>query len=83
MDPSNGDGFIFINKRRTLIKVLVWDRNGYVIYYKRLENGTIEIPTGGSNSLPVSTLIMMLEGIELKSAKQRKRYQNKIEILAS
>ncbi|MBK8505479.1 MAG: IS66 family insertion sequence element accessory protein TnpB [Saprospiraceae bacterium] len=33
-DLLSGDGFIFLNKRRTLIKVLVWDRTGYVIYYK-------------------------------------------------
>ena len=81
-DPVNGDGYVFINKRRTLIKILVWDRTGYVIYYKRLERGTIEIPIPGSNQLSISTLVMMLEGIKLTSIKHRKRYKSGAEIRA-
>ncbi len=82
MDPTSGDGFIFVNKRRTLIKILVWDRNGYVIYYKRLEKGTIEIPKGSDNYIPVSTLVMMLEGIDIESVTRRKRYSKQVEIRA-
>jgi transposase len=37
----SGDVFIFVNRRRTLIKLLVWDKSGFVIYYKRLEQGTL------------------------------------------
>ena len=77
-DLTKGDGFVFINKRRTLIKVLVWDRTGFVIYYKKLVRGTFELPEQeeGSNhsSLTLSTLLLMLEGIELKSIQFRKRY---------
>ena len=76
-DLTKGDGFVFINKRRTLIKILVWDRTGFVIYYKKLVRGTIELPEQqeGSNhrSLPLSTLLLMLEGIELKSVQFRHR----------
>ena len=43
-DPLSGEVFVFINRRRTHIKLLVWDRSGFVLYYKRLEEGTFEIP---------------------------------------
>ena len=73
---TSGDVFIFINKPRNSIKLLVWDRNGFVIYYKRLEEGTFEIPAGDEKSIVIKwdELIMMLEGIALKSVKRRKRY---------
>jgi len=77
-DLLKGDGFIFINKRRTLIKILVWDRTGYVIYYKKLSSGTLELPewneTTASQSIDLPTLLMMLEGVEIGSAKLRKRF---------
>lgn len=73
---TSGDVFIFINKPRHSIKLLVWDRNGFVIYYKRLEEGTFEIPAGDEKSVIVKweELIMMLEGISLKSVERKKRY---------
>lgn len=73
----NGDGFIFINKRRTLIKILMWDRSGFVIYYKKLASGTIEIPKDSDAQISVSTLLMMLEGVDLKQARFRKRFKRK------
>lgn len=73
---TSGDVFIFINKPRNSIKLLVWDRNGFVIYYKRLEEGTFEIPAGNEKSVVIKwdELVMMLEGISLKSVQRRKRY---------
>ena len=67
----SGDGFVFINKRRTMIKLLVWDRNGFVIYYKQLAGGSFELPRGGASQhnrieLSMSSLLMILEGIEMK-----------------
>ncbi len=77
-DLLTGDGFIFINKRRTLIKILAWDRTGYVIYYKKLSSGTLELPEGEdktiSQTIDSSTLLMILEGVDLGSAKFRKRF---------
>ena len=70
-DPLSGEVFVFINRRRTHIKLLVWNRNGFVIY-KRLEKGTFEIPATGT--LSWHQLVLMLEGISLKSARYRKRY---------
>ena len=74
----SGDGYVFVNKRRTMIKILVWDRTGFVIYYKRLSSGTIELPkTNASISSPlsVSKLLLMLEGVSLESFRWRKRYK--------
>ncbi len=74
--PTSGDVFVFLNRRRTHIKLLSWDRNGFVLYYKRLEKGTFEAPTmkaGGALSWP--KLMLMLEGVSLRSARFRKRYE--------
>jgi len=77
-DPLSGDVFIFINRRRNLLKLLVWDQSGFVIYYKRLESGTFEVPArkNGSKSIVVGReeLVMILEGISLEKVKRRKRY---------
>ena len=43
-DPLSGEVFIFLNRRRTQMKLLVWDRSGFVIWGKRLERGTFELP---------------------------------------
>ena len=73
----SGDVFIFLNKRRDRIKLLVWDRNGFVVWYKVLERGTFELPAAENDTLEMSwtDIQLLLEGIEIKSAKRRKRYQ--------
>lgn len=73
----SGDVFIFLNKRRDRIKLLVWDRNGFVVWYKVLEQGTFELPTAESDTLEMSwsDIQLLLEGIEINSVKRRKRYQ--------
>jgi hypothetical protein len=78
MDPLSGDVFIFLNRRRTHMKLLVWEESGFVVYYKRLEKGRFEYPnrTGSGGSLVISwrQLMLIIEGIELKSVRQRKRF---------
>jgi len=74
----SGDVFIFINRRRDRIKLLMWDQTGFALYYKQLERGTFERPSqGGTASVELcwSELVMLLEGIEIKSIKRRKRYR--------
>ena len=74
-DPLSGDVFVFINRRRTHIKLLVWDRTGFVLYYKRLEKGTFELPTASDNRpLNWHDLVLMLEGIAMASVRYRTRY---------
>jgi transposase len=77
-DLLSGDVFIFINRRRDRIKLLMWDATGFALYYKQLERGTFELSNSeknGSKELTWSDLVMLLEGIEIKSIKRRKRYQ--------
>ena len=78
----SGDVFIFINRRRDRIKLLMWDATGFALYYKQLERGTFEpafkLPSSartGCVELTWSDLVMLLEGIEIKSIKRRKRYR--------
>lgn len=77
-DPTSGEVFIFINRRRDRVKLLHWQNGGFVLYYKRLESGTFEFPTSGDNDnycqISWQGLVMMIEGISLKNIKQRKRY---------
>lgn len=79
-DQLSGDAYIFINKRRTLIKILLWDRTGFVIYYKKLSSGTFELPIWeeGKNQkeLSVALLMMILEGVRISTAQMRKRYMS-------
>ena len=78
-DPLSGDVFVFVNKRRNRIKFLIWDGDGFWIFYKRLEKGTFQIPidtAAEATSLEVSydQLMMILQGIDLASVKRRSRY---------
>jgi transposase len=68
----SGDAFIFLNKRRDRVKLLVWDRNGFVVWYKVLEQGTFELPAAENNTLEMSwtDIQLFLEGIEIKSVKR-------------
>lgn len=73
-----GDVYVFFNRRRTQVKLLVWDRSGFVIYYKRLERGSFERYKDnqrGYVGLSWSELQMLLEGIVLRSIKRRLRYE--------
>lgn len=77
--PLNGDVFIFINKRRNQIKLLLWEGDGFSLYYKRLERGTYEVPPitdqRSSVALRSDELMLILQGISLKSVQRRKRYK--------
>jgi transposase len=78
-DPTCGHLFLFVNRRRDRIKILYWDRDGLAIWYKRLEVGSFQIPTTATKAAAIemtpTQLSLILSGIDLKSARQRKRYQ--------
>ncbi len=76
----DGDAFIFINKPRTHIKLLVWEVGGFSILYRRLEKGTFEVPAfdldARSMQITSEQLHFILQGISLKAVKYRLRYQH-------
>jgi transposase len=79
-DPTSGHLFLFVNRRRDRIKILYWDRDGLAIWYKRLESpGTFQLPPvphdAVSIEMTVTQLSLILSGIDLRSARQRRRYQ--------
>ena len=76
-DPLSGDLFLFVNRRRDRLKVLMWDRDGLVIWYKLLEAGTFQLPAGDQPTLELTSQqwAMLLGGIDLNSARLRKRYR--------
>ena len=78
-DPADGSLFLFVNKRRDRIKALWWDHDGFVLWYKRLEQGTFEVvpPRGGEKRVRIDStqLAMILGGVRLETVRRRKRYQ--------
>lgn len=72
--PTSGEVYIFLNRRRTQIKLLHWEHGGFVMYYKRLERGNFELPSQNSGYLTWTELVMMIEGVSLKEIKMRHRY---------
>ena len=78
-DPLTGHLFLFINRRRDRIKILYFDRDGLAIWYKRLEAGSFEMPRTDERDgieLQQAQLAMILSGIDMKSARQRKRFRH-------
>ena len=71
----SGSGFVFINKRRTHLKMLLWEGDGFSLYYKRLERGTFEHPTGADDyAISYEKLLLVLRGIQTKKIEKRKRF---------
>lgn len=75
-DPVSGQLFVFINRRRTQLKVLYFDRSGYCVWAKRLEQGRFHPPVGGRKQrLEWTEFKLILEGIDLGSVRRYKRYR--------
>ena len=86
LSALSGAVFIFVNRRRNQLKLLLWEGDGFALYHKRLEQGTYELPhiapqknKAGSISLTHQQLQLILQGISLKSVKHRKRYTYPLE----
>lgn len=83
-DPFSGSLFCFFNRRRDRVKLLVWDRNGFWLLYKRLERGTFErIDARGSTvELDRAHMSMLLEGIDTKKSSFRRYFARDVRISA-
>ena len=83
LDAFGGHLFVFCNKGRDRIKILYWDRDGFAVWAKRLEEGTYAVPVAGSaeemrREITAPELGALLSGIDLGTARRRKRYQRKV-----
>lgn len=77
LDCFAGHLFVFANRRRDRVKILYWDRDGLALWAKRLEEGTYALPFGGEpgpKEITPHELGALLSGIELATARRRKRY---------
>lgn len=73
-DPCSGDVFIFLGKRLNQIRLLQWDKDGFAMYMKKLEQGTFEWPKGEEIFITSHQLSLLLQGVMLDSVRLRKRY---------
>jgi transposase len=75
-DPFSGALFVFLNRRGDRVKILYWAGDGYALWYRRLERGTFRFPAceGDAAEIRAVDLTMILEGIDLSSARRRPRY---------
>ena len=82
-NPQSGHLFVFRSRRGDRLKILVWDRDGFVLWYKRLELGVFKLPRveqgARSVELRASELAMILDGIDVSKLKRVPRYQRAIE----
>jgi len=72
-EASSGEVFVFLNRGRTHIKLLHWEHGGFVLYYKRLEQGTFATPK--KEQLSWADLVLMIEGIQVQRSRQLRRFQ--------
>ena len=80
-DPLSGSFFVFVNRRRDRIKILYWGQIGYCIWYQQLQRGTYQLPKqdelDGAEAIEMTRtqLSLILDGIDLASVRQRKRFE--------
>jgi transposase len=79
-DPLSGHWFVFRNRRGDRLKLLYWDEDGFVLFYKRLEEGVFHFPTAvdaavASLEIRAADLTMLLDGVDLESVRRRRRYR--------
>jgi transposase len=81
LDPLSGHLFVFRSRRGDRLKILYWDRDGYALWYKRLERGTFRFPTATAASersgveVKAADLMMILDGVDLGSVRRQRRYE--------
>ncbi len=77
-DPLSGDLFVFVNRRRTQMRVLYFAGDGFCLWSKRLERGQFQVSSaGGKQAIEYSAWQMIVDGIDLRTVRRLKRYQKK------
>jgi len=81
-DPVSGHWFVFRSRRGDRLKILTWDRDGFILWYKRLEAGVFKLPRAESGArsreLRTSELAMILDGIDVSRLERVRRYQRPV-----
>jgi transposase len=77
-DPLSGELYVFLNRTRSQVKLLLWDLDGFALYAKRLEKGTYDLPAESAQHAPITAqqLNFILAGVSLKTVKLRPRYRH-------
>lgn len=74
LNPFDGHLFVFLGKRLDRVKILAWDRNGFVLYYKRLSRGRFRMPSVSANptrvEMDATALAMLLDGIDVERVRR-------------
>jgi transposase len=85
LDPLGGHLYVFWSRRKDRVKILYWDRDGFAVWAKRLEEGTYALPFCESGEvrreITAQELAALLSGIDLNQAKRRKRYNRVMQIV--
>ncbi len=80
-DVFSGHLFVFFGRQKDRVKILFWDRGGFVVFYKRLEKGRFRLPpvdnTSPSISLDSTQLFMLLDGIDVTQVTRPKKWTPK------
>lgn len=73
VDPLSGSLFVFCNRRRTMVKLLYWDRDGFALWFKRLEQGCFSPPrlSSADGRIERRQLSLLLEGVVPKKVSKR------------
>jgi transposase len=78
-EPVSGHMFVFVNRFCDRMKILFWDRHGFWVFYKRLEQGSFQLPSFSEHPQPqmvlsYEQLLLIIEGIDITSIRRRKRF---------
>ena len=72
-DPLSGSLFVFCNRRCNMVKLLYWDRDGFALWFKRLEKGRFSLPAIPASDYQIDRreLVLLLEGVVPKKVSKR------------
>ncbi len=76
-DPLSGHLFVFRNRNQDCVKILYWDRDGYAIWYKRLQKGAFNLPSNVGSGIEIdsASFLMLLNGLDIQSIKKQRRFE--------
>lgn len=79
-DPFSGHLYVFVSRRRDRVKILTWDRGGFVLWYKRLERGRFPVPGrsgGDATTVPIDAgeLAFLLDGVDFRQVRRPARWE--------